>query len=99
MNAKNFNLKLSMFKSPEEMHKIVDLRPEGNRYVPVNLRKEAAARGLSVDRLVFAPPSCWMSSCSSRERYQPGMHISVSWRKHLGYFQSEVAIFALLLLT
>jgi ABC-2 type transport system permease protein len=33
MNAKNFNLKLTMFKSPEEMHKIIDLRPEGNRYV------------------------------------------------------------------
>ena len=33
MNAKNFKLKLSMFKSPEEIHKIIDLKPELNRYV------------------------------------------------------------------
>jgi ABC-2 type transport system permease protein len=33
MNARNVNMKLSMFKSPEEIHKIIDLTPEMNRYV------------------------------------------------------------------
>jgi len=31
--AKNYNVKLSDFKAPEEIHKIIDLRPEGNRFV------------------------------------------------------------------
>ena len=29
---------------------------EGNRFAPANLRKEAGARGVAVERLVFAPP-------------------------------------------
>jgi ABC-2 type transport system permease protein len=33
MNAKNFNLNVAMFKTPEEIHKMIDLRPESNRYV------------------------------------------------------------------
>jgi len=32
-NAKAAGLKLSMFKTPEEIHKIVDLKPELNRFV------------------------------------------------------------------
>jgi ABC-2 type transport system permease protein len=32
-NAKNWNMKLSQFKTPEEIHKIIDLKPEQNRYV------------------------------------------------------------------
>jgi ABC-2 type transport system permease protein len=32
-NAKNWNMKLSQFKTPEEIHKIIDLKPEMNRYV------------------------------------------------------------------
>jgi ABC-2 type transport system permease protein len=32
-SAKSFHLNLDDFKSPEEIRKIVDLRPEGNRYV------------------------------------------------------------------
>ncbi len=54
MNAKNFNLKLSMFKSPGEMHKIVDLRPEGNRYV-MQLKYKDRATFLRIfdDNMVF----------------------------------------------
>jgi ABC-2 type transport system permease protein len=32
-NAKNMDYKLSMFKTPEEIHQIIDLKPELNRYV------------------------------------------------------------------
>jgi ABC-2 type transport system permease protein len=32
-NAKNWNMKLSQFKTPEEIHKIIDQKPEQNRYV------------------------------------------------------------------
>jgi ABC-2 type transport system permease protein len=54
MNAKNFNLKLSMFKSPEEIHKIIDLRPEGNRYV-MQLKYKGRSTFLRIfdDNMVF----------------------------------------------
>ena len=33
MTAKNYNIKLSAFISPAEIHKIIDLKPENNRFV------------------------------------------------------------------
>ncbi|EDM35531.1 ABC transporter, permease protein, putative [Pedobacter sp. BAL39] len=33
LSAKNFRLDLSMFKTPEEIHKLIDLKPELNRFV------------------------------------------------------------------
>jgi ABC-2 type transport system permease protein len=33
MTAKNYNVPLSLFKTPEEIHKLIDLEPENNRFV------------------------------------------------------------------
>ncbi|HWK05591.1 MAG TPA: DUF4350 domain-containing protein [Puia sp.] len=33
MHAKNYKLNLSLFKTPAEIHKVIDLKPELNRYV------------------------------------------------------------------
>lgn len=53
-NAKNVDLKLSMFKTPEEIHKIIDLKPEYNRFV-MHLKYKDRSTFLRIydDNMVF----------------------------------------------
>lgn len=54
MNAKNMDVSMSLFKTPEEIRKIIDLRPEMNRYV-MQLRYKGKTTFLRVynDFIVF----------------------------------------------
>jgi len=53
-NAKNVDLKLSMFKTPDEIHKIIDLKPEYNRFV-MHLKYKDRSTFLRIfdDNMVF----------------------------------------------
>ena len=52
--AKSMKLDLSMFKTPEEMHKLIDLRPEQNRYVmQLKYKDKTTFLRLYDDQVVF----------------------------------------------
>ena len=54
MNAKNVEMKVSQFKTPEEIHKIIDLKSEGYRYVmQVKYKGKSTFLRVFDDQVVF----------------------------------------------